>query len=97
VYAGKVPNPGWLTTKSIYQFFGARTLHSLQAAYRQELEQMAALGQWETDWRDSIKATILLGSDKFIKEMLRVVKGNRREQTGLRLRERLREISPKRS
>jgi hypothetical protein len=50
---------------------------------------MAALGQWETDWQDSIKATILLGSDKFIKKMLGVLRGDRREQTGLRLKERL--------
>jgi hypothetical protein len=46
---------------------------------------MAALGQLETDWRASIKATVLLGSDKFIQKMLEILKGNRREQTGLRL------------
>jgi hypothetical protein len=40
-------------------------------------------------WQDSIKATILLGSDKFIEKMLGVLKGDRREQTGLRLKERL--------
>jgi hypothetical protein len=50
---------------------------------------MAAFGQWETGWRDSIKATILLGSDKFIRKMLGVFKGDRREQTGLPLKERL--------
>jgi len=90
VYVGKARNPGWLTTESIYRFFGDHTLHSLRGAYRQQLEEMAALGQWETDWRDSIKATILLGSDKFIQKMLAVLKGDRREQTGLRLKERLR-------
>jgi putative transposase len=89
VYVGRVRNPGWLTTESIYRFFGDHTLHSLRGAYRRQLEEMAALGQWETDWQDSIKATILLGSDKFIQKMLGVLKGDRREQTGLRLKERL--------
>jgi putative transposase len=89
VYVGKARNPGWLTTESIYRFFGDHTLHSLRGAYRRQLEEMAALGQWETDWQGSIKATILFGSDKFIQKMLRVLKGDRREQTGLRLKERL--------
>jgi putative transposase len=89
VYAGKARNPGWLTTDSIYRFFGDDTLSGLQRAYRRQLEEMAALGQWETDWRDAIKATILLGHDKFVKKMLRILDGDRREQTGLRLKERL--------
>jgi len=67
VYAGKARNPGWLTTDSIYRFFADDTLSGLQRAYRRQLEEMAALGQWETDWRDAIKATIFLGDDKFIK------------------------------
>jgi putative transposase len=87
VYTGKARNPGWLTTESIYRFFGDHTLHSLRGAYRRQLEEMAALGQWETDWRTSIKATVLLGSDKFIQKMLGVLKGDRREQTGLRSKE----------
>ena len=88
-YVGRIRNPGWLTTESIYRFFGDHTLHSLRGAYRRQLEEMAALGQLETDWRASIKATVLLGSDKFIQKMLGVLKGDRREQTGLRSKERL--------
>src|SRR5258708_28292157 len=61
IYVGKARNPGWLTTESIYRFFGDHTLHSLRGAYRQQLEEIAALGQWETDWRDFNKATIVLG------------------------------------
>jgi REP-associated tyrosine transposase len=89
VYAGKARNPGWLTTNSIYRFFADDTLPGLQRAYGRQLEEMAALGQWETDWRECIKATILLGQDKFIKKMLGILEGDRREQTGLRLKERL--------
>jgi putative transposase len=89
VYAGKARNSGWLTTNSIYRFFPDDTLPGLQRAHRRQLEEMAALGQWETDWRDSIKATILLGQDKFVKKMLGILEGDRREQTGLRMKERL--------
>jgi hypothetical protein len=89
IYVGKTRNPGWLATESIYRFFGDHTLHSLRGAYRRQLEEMAALGRWETDWQESINATVLLGSEKFVQKMLRVLKGDRREQTGLRLKERL--------
>ena len=89
VYAGKARNPGWLTTGSIYRFFGDHTLNSLRGAYSRQLEEMAALGQWETEWRSSVKATVLLGSEKFIQKMLGVLKGDRREQTGLRSKKRL--------
>src|SRR5258708_32456043 len=74
VYVGKARNPGWLTTESIYRFFGDHTLHSLRGAYRQQLEEIAALGQWETDWRDFNKATIVLGLFKVIQKMLSVLK-----------------------
>jgi hypothetical protein len=50
-YVGRVRKPEWLTTESIYRFFGDHTLHSLRGAYRRQLEEMAALGQLETDWR----------------------------------------------
>jgi putative transposase len=89
VYVGKARNPGWLTTESIYRFFGEHTLHSLQGAYRRQVEEMAALGQWETGWQDSTKATILLGPDKFVQKMLGILRGDRREQTGLRVKERM--------
>jgi REP element-mobilizing transposase RayT len=89
VYVGKARNPGWLTTESIYRFFGDHTLHSLQGAYRRQLEEMAALGHWETGWQDSTKATILVGPDKFIQKMLGILKGDRREQTGVRVKERM--------
>jgi hypothetical protein len=88
-YVGRVRKPGWLTTESIYRFFGRHTLHSLRGAYRRQLEKMAALGRLETDWRASIKATVLLGSDKFIQKILGFLKGDRRELTGLRSKERL--------
>jgi putative transposase len=89
IYSGAARNPGWVSLESIYQFFGDHTLHSLRGAYRRQLEEMAALGQWETDWRGSVKASILLGSERFIEKMVGVLNDNHREQTGLRGKERL--------
>jgi putative transposase len=89
VYAGKEKNPGWLTTDSIYAFFGQQSVRSRRAAYRRQLEHMAGLGDGETDWKDKISATLLLGSDSFIRQMVKRLKGNRHEQLGLRQSERL--------
>jgi hypothetical protein len=56
----------------------------LCGAYRQQLEEMAALGHWETDWKDKISATALFGSEPFVRQMIKLFKGDRHEQAGLR-------------
>jgi REP element-mobilizing transposase RayT len=89
VYVGNQKRPGWLTTDSIYTFFDQHSLRSLRFAYRRELEQMAALGDWATDWKDKISASLLLGSETFVRQMVRQLKGNRHEQRGLRQSERI--------
>ena len=86
---GKAKNPGWVTTDSIYAFFGNHGLPSFRTAYRRRLEEMAALGNWETDWKEKISATVLFGSDVFVRQMIKLFKGNRHEQIGLRQSERL--------
>ena len=78
-----------LTTDSIYAFSGQQSVGSLRAAYRRQLEQMTPFGDWEVDWKDKISATLLLGSDTFVRQMLKRLKGNRHEQLGLRESERL--------
>ena len=57
VYVGKENNPGWLTTDSIFAFFDKHNIRALRTAYRLQLEQMAALGDLETDWKDKISAS----------------------------------------
>jgi hypothetical protein len=89
VYVGKENNPGWLTTDSIFAFFDKHNVRALRTAYRRQLEQMAALGDLETDWKDKISASLLLGSDSFVRQMLKRLSGNRHEQLGLRQSERL--------
>ena len=83
-YVGNVKEPDWLTTDSINAMFDQRGARSQRAAYRRELEQMAALGDWETDWKAKVSATLLLGSDSFVRQMVKRLKGNRHEQLGIR-------------
>jgi hypothetical protein len=52
--------------------------------YRQQLEEAAAVGELETDWKAELKATLLLGSKNFVEQVTSLPKGNRREQTGVR-------------
>jgi hypothetical protein len=89
IYIGKAINPGWLTTEFILGYFGRHTLHSLRGAYRRQLEEMAALGHWESNWKETIRASVLHGSKRFVARMLEELKGNRREQSGLREKERM--------
>jgi putative transposase len=89
VYANKAKNPGWLSTDPIYAFFGDPTRQSARGAYRRELEEMAAIGDWQVDWKGQVSASILLGSEAFVRQMSKLLKGNRQEQRGLRQSERL--------
>jgi putative transposase len=84
VYVGKTRNPAWITVDSIYRFFGDHTLNGLRGAYRRQLEEMAALGQWETDWKEAVTASVLLGPKTFVCETTKLLKGRRDEQTGPR-------------
>ena len=51
---------------------------------------MAGLGKWEEGWKELVKASVLHGSEKFVAGMLKELQGDRREQTGMREKERLR-------
>jgi putative transposase len=83
-YLESTKKPEWLTTAGVLDFIGEGTPRKLAAQYRHELEGSAALGEWETDWKDKVKAMLLLGSQDFVERMSRRLKGDRREQTGLR-------------
>jgi hypothetical protein len=50
---------------------------------------MAALGQWETDRKEAVSASVLLGSETFVRETTKLLKGQRNEQIGLRETDRL--------
>jgi REP element-mobilizing transposase RayT len=83
-YSGKQKAPGWMTTGTILELQNQRGRGKHQAVYRRELEEAAAVGLWETDWKTDVKAMLLLGSEKFVDRMKGLLGGDRREQTGLR-------------
>ena len=86
-YVGRVEKPDWLSTECIQALFGSSSVRSFRSAYRRQLEEMAGLGKWQDSWKDSIKASVLLGTEKFVVEMLEELKGDRREQRGMREKE----------
>jgi hypothetical protein len=88
-YVGKLKKPDWLSTESIRQLFGSGPVESFRSAYRRQLEEMADLGKWEEGWKESIKASVLHRTEEFVAGMLKELKGDRREQTGMRDKERL--------
>jgi len=36
---------------------------------------MAALGDWETSWKEKISATLLFGSETFARQMIKLFQG----------------------
>ena len=88
-YVGTVKKPEWLSIDFIHELFGIEPLQSFRATYRRQLEEMAALGKWEDSWKESVKASVLHGPEKFVMAMLQELNGDRREQRGIREKERL--------
>ena len=80
-YSGQEKRPEWLTTETVLGLMGQR---SSVKRYQRELEEAAGLGELETDWKGELNATLLLGSNEFVVRMKKLLKGDRREQTGLR-------------
>jgi putative transposase len=81
-YAGRTRNPGWITVDAIYRFFGNHTLNSLRGAYRRQLEEMAALGQWEKSWKEAVASSVFFGPDKFVCETTKALKKRRNVRIG---------------
>jgi putative transposase len=80
-YSGQEKRPEWLTTETVLGLMGQR---AGVKRYQRELEEAAGLGELETDWKGELVATLLLGSNEFVVRMKKLLKGDRREQTGLR-------------
>jgi putative transposase len=62
-YSGKQKAPEWLTIETIPGLLNRGA--GKTAAYRRELEEAAALGQLDTDWKSQLRATMLLGPIAF--------------------------------
>ena len=83
-YAGSAKSPKWITTETILGYFEGGSQREQQSAYRGELEEAAALGGNETNWKSEVKGRLLLGSEEFVNRMKGTLTGDRREQTTLR-------------
>lgn len=84
-YSAKQKAPDWLTTEGVLALVSQRgSVGMKMAAYRRALERDAALGESASDWKAELRATMLLGSAKFVARMKKRLAGNRREQTGIR-------------
>ena len=84
-YSGEAKAPEWLSTDAVLDLVNARGgAAAKMAAYRRELEQAAAVDELGNDWKDELKATLLLGSSEFVERMKQLLEGDHREQTGIR-------------
>jgi putative transposase len=83
-FAGTKPSPTWLCTKTILAFFGEGSERKRQRAFRRQLQEAAADGHFETDWKSEVKYTVFLGSSEFVARMRRLLRGDRDQQTGVR-------------
>ena len=83
-YSGGAKAPEWLRTNILDLGSGRGGAGTKIAVYRRELEQAAAVGELNSDWKRELKATLLLGSSEFVERMKKLLEGDRREQTGIR-------------
>jgi putative transposase len=82
-YIGTKKAPNWLSTEEILKSFG-RGLKTRQQSYRRYMERAAGLDRCETEWKAEVKATVMVGSEKFVDRMSELIKGDRREQKAVR-------------
>ena len=80
-YSGQEKRPAWLTTETVLGLMGER---ATAKRYQRELETAARLRRTGDRLERELSATLLLGPDEFVVRMKKLLKGNRREQTGLR-------------
>jgi putative transposase len=83
-FAGTRTSVDWLSTHVILESFGQGSERKRQETFRRQLREAAATGDWETDWKDRLKYTVLLGSGEFVAQMRKLLRGDRDQQTGLR-------------
>jgi hypothetical protein len=82
--AGIKPAPTWLCTETIFAFFGEGSQRKLQQTFRRQLQEAAAAGHFDTDWKAEVKYTVFLGSWEFVAQMRKLLRGDRDQQTGVR-------------
>jgi hypothetical protein len=83
-FAGTRTPVDWLSTHEILGYFSQGSVRKRQATFRRQLREAAATEDWETDWKNRLKYTVLLGSTEFVAQMRKLLQGDQDQQTGLR-------------
>ncbi|MGD0649750.1 MAG: transposase [Verrucomicrobiia bacterium] len=87
-YAGLSQGPAWLTQREVLEMLGGGADQQRRQAYRRFVEQAIREGVVQSPW-ERLQAGVLLGGAEFVRRMRRHLRGDEKEQAGLRrLRER---------
>jgi hypothetical protein len=82
-YAGTKKTSNWMSTGTILEQLEYSNTKA-RAEYQKQLEQAAAVGQWEAEWKEQIKMTLQLGENEFVNRIQKLLKGDWREQHAVR-------------
>ncbi|NQU11091.1 transposase [bacterium] len=82
-YAGLVPRPGWLETRTVLRMLGRPTQGSVGRAYQAFVEREVREAQAASPW-EQLAAGVILGSERFVTRMQGLLEGDEKEQPGLR-------------
>ena len=82
-YVGLDPVPAWLTCEAVLELMGGKPGTKQREAYREHVESEARQGVVESPW-ERLTARVVLGGADFARQVGRGLRGDAREQTGLR-------------
>ncbi|HUJ71514.1 MAG TPA: transposase [Verrucomicrobiae bacterium] len=82
-YAGFQPPPSWLRTGTVLGLHGGHPGKAQRVAYRQYVESAAREGLVPSPW-ERLQAGVVLGGTAFVGRLRTRLRGNDREQSGLR-------------
>jgi len=82
-YVGLEREPEWLTTGRVLEMLGAGTEQERREMYREFVESAAREGTKASLW-ERLEAGLVLGGREFVERMKGLVKGDAKEQPGLR-------------
>jgi putative transposase len=81
-YVGREKRPDWLTCEAVWDGMGGKKAER-QRAYQEYTEKAILEGAKESPW-EFLKRQAVLGEEGFVKGVQRKLKGDEREQAGLR-------------
>lgn len=82
-YAGLEKGPGWLTTRPVLGTCPAGSEAERRARYRESVEEAVRERLPESPW-EKLEGRVVLGGEEFVEKVRGMIKGDRKEQPGLR-------------